>query len=154
MLGVHRAQRAQLNAVADGRESTAEFVTLGTADGMANPETNGGENQPAGWKARDGRLWFPTVQGVVVIDPKAVPLNEPPPSVVMEQVKADEEVVYGEESRVSGLESKAHRQESQVQSSASKVEQRVSRRARKSGTDERLLTSAATGIRIAPGRGR
>src|SRR6266699_3370861 len=72
MHGVHRAQREHLNAVADGRESMAQFVTLGTADGMANPETNGGENQPAGWKARDGRLWFPTVQGVVVIDPKSV----------------------------------------------------------------------------------
>ena len=31
----------------------------GVADGMKSSECNGGY-QPAGWKARDGRLWFPT----------------------------------------------------------------------------------------------
>jgi len=94
--GIHRAKRADLNAVADGHAASAQFITLGTADGMANPETNGGENQPAGWKARDGQLWFPTIKGLVVIDPKTVPLNESGPPVIVEQVKADGEVVYGE----------------------------------------------------------
>ena len=139
--GVHRAQRAQLNAVADGRESAAEFVTLGTADGMANPETNGGENQPAGWKARNGRLWFPTVQGLVVIDPKAVPVNERPPPVVLEQVKADKEVVYGDElanARSSG------REQGHLKTGNAKSETR---------SEGRLLEPAAAGMKIAAGHG-
>jgi signal transduction histidine kinase len=35
---------------------------------MLSRECNGAS--PAGWKTRDGRLWFPTVKGVVVIDPR------------------------------------------------------------------------------------
>jgi ligand-binding sensor domain-containing protein len=98
MNGIHWVQSEKLNEVAEGRAPMAEFVTIGTADGMANPETNGGENQPGGWKARDGRLWFPTINGVVVIDPKDFPLGESAPPVVIEQVKADEVVVFGEAS--------------------------------------------------------
>ena len=40
----------------------------GVADGMLSRECNGAS--PAGWKTRDGRLWFPTVKGVVSIDPR------------------------------------------------------------------------------------
>ena len=38
-------------------------------DGMKTAEANG-MGQPAGWRARDGVLWFPTQRGVVRIDPK------------------------------------------------------------------------------------
>jgi len=38
----------------------------------------------------------PTVKGVVVIDPKLVSLNEQAPPVVIEQVIADKEVVFGD----------------------------------------------------------
>ena len=41
---------------------------------MLNIECNGGR-WPAGVKARDGRLWFPTQDGVAVIDPDAVAIN-------------------------------------------------------------------------------
>ncbi len=86
--GIYRVALTNLNDVADGRASSVEPFALGTADGLKRAETNG-EKQPAGWKARDGRLWFPTVCGVVVIDPKRIPRHETPPLVVIEQVKAD-----------------------------------------------------------------
>ena len=86
--GIYRVQIADLNDVADGRVRSVEPFALGTADGLKRAETNG-EKQPAGWKARDGRLWFPTVRGVVAIDPKRIPQHETPPEVVIEQVKAD-----------------------------------------------------------------
>ena len=35
---------------------------------MKSRECNGGF-QPAGWAARDGKVWFPTMKGAVVIDP-------------------------------------------------------------------------------------
>src|SRR5947207_9623766 len=58
--GIYRVKREQLNAVAEGRAQSAQVAAFGTADGMESSETNG-EGQPAGWKARDGRLWFPKI---------------------------------------------------------------------------------------------
>ena len=52
-----------------------------------------GGRSPAGIKARDGRLWFPTQDGVAVIDPEAVPINQQPPPVVIESVKLDRATV-------------------------------------------------------------
>lgn len=54
------------------------YRALGRWDGMATDECNGG-SQPAGWRASDGRMWFPTVQGVAVFDPRKLkPIPEPP----------------------------------------------------------------------------
>ncbi len=93
--GIYRIKRSQLNDVADGRANTVECAIVGTAEGMESSETNG-EHQPAGWKARDGRLWFATVKGVVVIGPKKVGISESSIPVVIEQVKADSEVIFGD----------------------------------------------------------
>ena len=103
--GIYRIKREQLNAVADGRLPSVQVATFGTADGMESNETNG-ENQPAGWKARDGRLWFPTTRGVVVLDPNAIEINDTPPQVVIEQVKVDEEIIFGDGLTRSNQESK------------------------------------------------
>jgi signal transduction histidine kinase/ligand-binding sensor domain-containing protein len=91
--GIYRLDKEQLNAVADGRAKSVQPFAVGVADGMENAETNGGENQPAGWKAHDARLWFPTIRGVVVIDPKLFPLQEAPPRVVIEEVRANEQII-------------------------------------------------------------
>ena len=66
--GLYRVSLNELNAVADGKASTVTSFVYGVADGMLSRECNGGS--PAGWKTRDGRLWFATVKGVVAIDPK------------------------------------------------------------------------------------
>jgi len=42
---------------------------------MKSSEANGG-GQPAGWKTKDGKLWFATVKGAVVTDPRNA--NEQP----------------------------------------------------------------------------
>lgn len=81
--GIYRASRRELNAVADGRSASVTSIAYTVADGMKTNETNGGF-QDAGYKAPDGRFWFPTVKGVVVIDPNK--LNPLPPPVVIEQV--------------------------------------------------------------------
>ncbi len=60
--GIFGSNARQFNAVADGKAATVQPFIVGTADGMKTAESNG-ETQPAGWKARDGRLWFPTGKG-------------------------------------------------------------------------------------------
>jgi len=86
--GIYRIERAQLNAVSDGKTAAVDPFIVGTADGMRSAESNG-EVQPAGWKARDGRLWFPTGKGLVVIDPKLFAMKENPPRSLLESLKAD-----------------------------------------------------------------
>src|SRR5437763_16855086 len=91
-----------MNADAEGRAQTAQVAAFDTADGMESSETNG-EGQPAGWKARDGRLWFPTTRGVMVIDPRTLQNTESTevsPRIIIEQVVADGEVIYGDDLRV------------------------------------------------------
>ena len=90
--GIFRIRRSELNDFAEGRASSVNSISYGVNDGMASRETNGG-GQPAGWKARDGRLWFPTVKGAVVIDPSQSLINELPPPVVIERVLANKSPV-------------------------------------------------------------
>jgi len=94
--GIYRVARRELNAVAAGRQAQALAIAFGEADGMLNSQCNGGVNQPSSCKDRSGRIWFPTARGVAVVDPRAVRRNAVPPTVVIEQVVADDEVVYGD----------------------------------------------------------
>ena len=92
--GIYRICREELNEVAAGRLSSARHISYGVSDGMLSSETNG-ENQPAGCKTGDGLLWFPTIQGLVFIDPRRAQENSVEPTVVIEQVTADDEVMLG-----------------------------------------------------------
>jgi signal transduction histidine kinase/ligand-binding sensor domain-containing protein len=86
--GIFRVSRRDLLEHAAGRRAHVTSVSYGVADGMKTNECTGGP-QPAGWRARDGRLWFPTRKGLVVIDPEHVRANTLPPPVAIEQVRAD-----------------------------------------------------------------
>jgi diguanylate cyclase (GGDEF)-like protein len=55
---------------------------------MRNRECNGA-NHPAGWRGSDGRLYFPTVEGLVEVDPRRLVTNPLPPPVVIESLVAD-----------------------------------------------------------------
>ena len=55
---------------------------------MKNRECNGA-NQPPAWKDSLGRLWFPTIEGVAVVDPKHLVGNETQPPVNLEQIVVD-----------------------------------------------------------------
>jgi signal transduction histidine kinase len=50
---------------------------------MVVGEANGG-GEPSGLKARDGKLWYPMIEGAVAIDPEIA--NRQPPPVVIERV--------------------------------------------------------------------
>ena len=84
--GVFRVAKQELADYADKRAERITYVSYGVADGMNTTECNGGI-QPAGWKARDGRMWFPTMKGLVVVDPKKASLVTPPPPVLMERAR-------------------------------------------------------------------
>ena len=85
--GIFWVARTELNAFADGKVSRIHSTAYTERDGMRNREGNGGV-QPAGAKGPDGRLWFPTQDGVVVVDPANVRRDQRPPPLVVEQVLA------------------------------------------------------------------
>ena len=93
--GLQRIRKLDANAVADGKTNWLQCLHYGTADGMLSAEGNG-EGLPNSCKTRDGRLWFPTTKGVVVVDPRTLKNNEVPPPVVIEQVVANGAVVFGD----------------------------------------------------------
>jgi signal transduction histidine kinase len=93
--GIYRVRKQELNDFADGKSKIITSVAFGKSDGMENVECNGGR-WPAGIKARDGRLWFPTMGGVAVIDPATVATNAQPPPVVIEAARIDNQEVTAE----------------------------------------------------------
>jgi signal transduction histidine kinase/ligand-binding sensor domain-containing protein len=86
--GIFRVSRRELLERAAGRRQRVTSVSYGIADGLKTNECTGGP-QPAGWRGRDGRLWFPTRNGLVVVDPRTLPAHSRPPRVVVEQIRAD-----------------------------------------------------------------
>jgi signal transduction histidine kinase/ligand-binding sensor domain-containing protein len=89
--GVTRLARAEAEAFFRGEVDRVHTVLYGEADGMVIAETNGG-SQPAGWKASDGRLWFPTLRGAVSLDPGKPRQDVPPPVVVQRVLSQGREV--------------------------------------------------------------
>jgi signal transduction histidine kinase/ligand-binding sensor domain-containing protein/DNA-binding response OmpR family regulator len=86
--GIYWVPRDMLNHFARGEVRRVLSTSYGERDGMRSQETNGGAS-PAGVKANDGRLWFPTQDGAVVVDPASVHRNEVPPPVTVEAAAAD-----------------------------------------------------------------
>ena len=87
--GVFRIARSDLEAVARGERAQLSPLLFGKADGLESIETTAG-SQPSGWRGRDGRLWFPTIRGVSVIDPARLGIDPTPPRPRIEQLLADE----------------------------------------------------------------
>lgn len=89
--GLSRVSRAELNDVAAGRRRAVTPVVFGVRDGLRSIEFNGGRH-PSGLKAADGRLWFPTMAGVAVIDPSVIrPVPVPRP--IIEEIRVAGEVL-------------------------------------------------------------
>jgi signal transduction histidine kinase/ligand-binding sensor domain-containing protein len=67
-LGVFVAGLQELNRVADGTSTLLSGATYGLNDGLPSSEANGG-HQNAGALGSDGRLWFPMLRDIAIIDP-------------------------------------------------------------------------------------
>jgi ligand-binding sensor domain-containing protein/two-component sensor histidine kinase len=86
--GVYRARVTDLYALLDNTLRHVPFESFGISDGMYSDECNGG-HQASALRSRDGRLWFPTTAGVVMVDPNRMPVNAVPPAVVIERMLVD-----------------------------------------------------------------
>ena len=76
--GIFRVSQSELNDLADGRRKTLDSIPFST--GQLHFECQSGV-QPAAWRTHDGRLWFSTTSGLVVVDPNHLHNNQVPPPV-------------------------------------------------------------------------
>lgn len=86
--GIYRVSKKELNDLADGKLAKIESFSYNESDGMLSAEANGGRH-PSALKAKDGKIWFPTMGGVAIVDPNAETFNPKPPPVVIENVLID-----------------------------------------------------------------
>jgi signal transduction histidine kinase/ligand-binding sensor domain-containing protein len=88
--GIYRVRKQELNEFADGKLKTINCLAYNKNDGMPSTECNGGR-WPAGIKTHDGKLWFPTMGGLAMIDPASIKANTQPPPVVIEGMQINNE---------------------------------------------------------------
>jgi ligand-binding sensor domain-containing protein/signal transduction histidine kinase len=86
--GIACIAKQELDELAAGKISSVYAQSFGRAEGMLSEECTTGFC-PAGLKTRSGLLWFSTLKGVVVVDPRPQATEAPPPPVVLEEVMVD-----------------------------------------------------------------
>jgi PAS domain S-box-containing protein len=95
--GIVNISRQELDDYTARRISKMQPRVYGMLDGMKVKESAGNDRQPSTWRARDGRLYFVTRKGVVVVDPARIPRNTRVPPVVIEEFLVDKlDIARGE----------------------------------------------------------
>lgn len=83
--GIHCIQKNEVEALFAGKLNRVRPIHFGVGDGMRSNECNGGNQNPS-CLTSDGRLWFPTIKGLSVIDPQNLGQNRLPPPLAIEKI--------------------------------------------------------------------
>ena len=86
--GIACVSKRRLDELASGKISTVYPRLFGRAEGMLSEECTGGFC-PAGLKSKSGLLWFSTLKGVAVVNPRVLPTIIAIPNTVLEEVLVD-----------------------------------------------------------------
>jgi ligand-binding sensor domain-containing protein/signal transduction histidine kinase len=86
--GIACVSKSRLDELASGKITTVYPQLFGRAEGMLSEECTGGFC-PAGLKTKSGLLWFSTLKGVAVVDPRVQPVSTHAPNTVLEEVLVD-----------------------------------------------------------------
>jgi two-component sensor histidine kinase len=105
--GIFRVSKKDFDELDNGKISALTCITFGKADGMASVQCNG-VAKPSGWKGKDGRLWFPTIRGVLAVESR-IKINDKPPPLVIEEILADKKSLEAAEENASGTTNKPGR---------------------------------------------
>jgi diguanylate cyclase (GGDEF)-like protein len=87
--GIYSVSQEELNDVAEGRKQSVRAAHFTLADGMKTTEASDASSQPGGARTPDGKLWFTTKKGIVVVDPLHLMHNDLLPPVIVESLSAD-----------------------------------------------------------------
>lgn len=87
--GISRVRLAEFDALDRGQVGLLGGVVLGKSEGMRSAQCNRG-TQPAACRTAEGRLWFATIRGLVMIDPERLPAPPSPPRAFVLAVEEQE----------------------------------------------------------------
>ena len=87
--GIVKVRKKELEDFAEGKRRDITYKSYNESDGMENSRCTGDENQPTGCKTADGKLWFSTLKGAVMLDPSQIKINQTPPMVRIEKSIVD-----------------------------------------------------------------
>ena len=87
--GIFEVSKKDLDDFSVGKIRRIKSAVYTNADGMMSPECCG-RNQPSGWKTSDGKLLYPTVMGMVIVNPENLKNNVLPPPIHIEKIIADD----------------------------------------------------------------
>jgi signal transduction histidine kinase/ligand-binding sensor domain-containing protein len=90
--GIFSVDKQDLRAAAARGSKLTTVHRFTRADGMPRSETNGGF-QPAAATSGDGRLWYPTSDGIAVLDPSSASPRDEHTSVFLTEVVVGDELV-------------------------------------------------------------
>jgi signal transduction histidine kinase/ligand-binding sensor domain-containing protein/DNA-binding response OmpR family regulator len=86
--GLVSVARSELDELADGGTRSPDFRIYSLTDGLRTLEFAGGNTSP-GCRSPDGLLWFPSIRGIVMVNPRRFKTNTLPPPVHIEEVLVD-----------------------------------------------------------------
>lgn len=87
--GVVRVRKSALRQLARGESVAWEWQRFTKADGLPGSVSSRGA-----CRTQDGRLWFGTLSGLAVVDPRRVPDPPAPPPVLIESVHLGGRLIY------------------------------------------------------------
>jgi signal transduction histidine kinase len=93
--GIFYVSRSDLRRFAAGTLHRVQCTPFSPTDALRTVECKSGV-QPAAARMADGRLWFSTVRGVIVVDPQRIRRKAPPPPVVIEEMVVNGQRETGE----------------------------------------------------------
>jgi ligand-binding sensor domain-containing protein len=85
--GIFRVSRQSLNDFADGRTKRVECTAYDGLESVKPADKTFQEK--VGCKSLDGRIWFPSPNGVVMINPRLISTNNVPPPVLIQKIRAN-----------------------------------------------------------------
>jgi signal transduction histidine kinase/ligand-binding sensor domain-containing protein len=89
-VGLMRARKSDLDDFVTGKIDSVQVRSFGQSDGLPTRVCSQG-SQPALCRTSDGKFWFPTIGGLVSVDPGQLKPNPNPPPVIIESIKVDNE---------------------------------------------------------------
>lgn len=88
MKGIARVGKRELHAFSGGAGEVVRHRLIDQRDGMASAECSGGF-QPSAFRAPDGKIWIPTIEGVAVVDPDKMDVRTQAPKAFVEEALVD-----------------------------------------------------------------
>jgi PAS domain S-box-containing protein len=85
--GIFRVSRKSMNDFADGKTAQVRCVAYDGPESVKPADKTTQEH--VGCKTSDGRIWFPSANGLVEVDPAHIPTNQIPPPVHIDLVRAN-----------------------------------------------------------------